>query len=417
MACRNIDRLMTMMAPKEFPDHVKTIDNVLHTLQALDNCVHYGFGVHDPGVKNTGLGLPGSIEATRMILAHLKDGYTADDVFARIAVKPKGEDGTVLASIRDLRRYLMLVEAEMIAEGVVQNEVDVGAQYPQDVYAMIADEQGVNRQVVKDLIHDLFYTSVGQIAQDILRGVKTAVASADIPAASPVHASDPGPAIGGAFEAGLTLGRSVPITEKDVTFPEARELSPTFDSVFVSGKVHTIDGARAPTPEELTAMGRAGPPTSRPVSKDENFAKPCGGPSPENGSQHASTVPWEIGLGYHGTLVARVGVKIVSEFYSARAAQVWRLEPVVSGSHKCPREIKDCYDFCPLLTDDGEPRWVLRRDQVPAELDDQFPRLQHEMNRMEFEQSDTTYRFMYQWVEGPQKWCLLPQFQSWARQA
>jgi hypothetical protein len=31
----------------------------------------------------------------------------------------EGEDGTLLAEIRDLRRYLMLVEAEMMARGVV----------------------------------------------------------------------------------------------------------------------------------------------------------------------------------------------------------------------------------------------------------------------------------------------------------
>jgi hypothetical protein len=45
---------------------------------------------------------------------------TAEDVFAKIASEPPtGEDGTVLAEIRDLRRYLLLVEAEMMARGVV----------------------------------------------------------------------------------------------------------------------------------------------------------------------------------------------------------------------------------------------------------------------------------------------------------
>lgn len=41
------------------------------------------------------------------------------DVFAFIAAQPSGNDGTVLAEIRDLRRYLLLVEAEMMARDVV----------------------------------------------------------------------------------------------------------------------------------------------------------------------------------------------------------------------------------------------------------------------------------------------------------
>lgn len=42
------------------------------------------------------------------------------DVFAHVAGSPGGEDGTPLAEIRDLRRYLTLVEAEMISRGCVK---------------------------------------------------------------------------------------------------------------------------------------------------------------------------------------------------------------------------------------------------------------------------------------------------------
>jgi hypothetical protein len=44
----------------------------------------------------------------------------AEDIFAQIRTRPRGEDGTVLAEVRDLRRYLLLVEAEMVAAGVVE---------------------------------------------------------------------------------------------------------------------------------------------------------------------------------------------------------------------------------------------------------------------------------------------------------
>lgn len=44
---------------------------------------------------------------------------TQFNIFAAIEARRNGDDGTVLAEIRDLRRYLVLVEAEMMARGVV----------------------------------------------------------------------------------------------------------------------------------------------------------------------------------------------------------------------------------------------------------------------------------------------------------
>jgi hypothetical protein len=44
---------------------------------------------------------------------------TQFDIFAMIERKPDGSDGTALAEIRDLRRYLLLIESEMASRGVV----------------------------------------------------------------------------------------------------------------------------------------------------------------------------------------------------------------------------------------------------------------------------------------------------------
>jgi hypothetical protein len=110
MARRNMDRLLEMMKPPMAESYVN-LTNVLDTVKALDDIVHYE--------GHAGHKLPGSIEATRHILEHLRDSYTAEDIFAKIEERPEGADGTVLAVIRDLRRYLILVEAEMMARGVV----------------------------------------------------------------------------------------------------------------------------------------------------------------------------------------------------------------------------------------------------------------------------------------------------------
>lgn len=49
----------------------------------------------------------------------LRQCLSSEDIFAKIRQAPSGDDGTVLAEMRDLRRYLLLVESEMMAAGYV----------------------------------------------------------------------------------------------------------------------------------------------------------------------------------------------------------------------------------------------------------------------------------------------------------
>jgi hypothetical protein len=50
----------------------------------------------------------------------LEGSKPAYDLFAEIEANPTGEDGSILAEVRDLRRYLLLVEAEMTARGTLE---------------------------------------------------------------------------------------------------------------------------------------------------------------------------------------------------------------------------------------------------------------------------------------------------------
>lgn len=45
--------------------------------------------------------------------------WPAFNIFLAIQEEPDGSDGTILAEVRDLRRYLLLVEAEMTAQGAI----------------------------------------------------------------------------------------------------------------------------------------------------------------------------------------------------------------------------------------------------------------------------------------------------------
>lgn len=99
MARRNMDRLLEMMKPPKDPpgfsleETVSTVQNSLITKTPMT---------------------PAAVQGVE----YLRDSYTSENIFAMIRRNPRGEDGTVLAVMRDLRRYLILVEAEMIARGV-----------------------------------------------------------------------------------------------------------------------------------------------------------------------------------------------------------------------------------------------------------------------------------------------------------
>lgn len=53
-------------------------------------------------------------------LVNMVENQHQGDVFAAITAGQEGGDGTALDALRDLRNYLNLVEAEMVARGVVK---------------------------------------------------------------------------------------------------------------------------------------------------------------------------------------------------------------------------------------------------------------------------------------------------------
>jgi hypothetical protein len=74
------------------------------------------------------------------------------EIFDYIAFDPDGGDGTVLEQIRDLRHYLLLIESEMVARGIVKVE------HP-DLYTMMALHRGVSREQAKKDVYEDFYSA------------------------------------------------------------------------------------------------------------------------------------------------------------------------------------------------------------------------------------------------------------------
>lgn len=106
MVRRKIDRLMVMLGEPTPPPSFN-LENVNDTIRSYVE----------------GTLLPGTQAATAEMFIYLRDMLTAGDIFAKIEEDRSGNDGSVLAEIRDLRRYLMLVEAEIIARHAPQRVV------------------------------------------------------------------------------------------------------------------------------------------------------------------------------------------------------------------------------------------------------------------------------------------------------
>jgi hypothetical protein len=71
----------------------------------------------EESLSSTLAGSDGNFSLSFEAFRFLRDCMSAEDIFAKIRQRPSGEDGTVLAEVRDLRRYLLLVESEMMACG------------------------------------------------------------------------------------------------------------------------------------------------------------------------------------------------------------------------------------------------------------------------------------------------------------
>ena len=408
MARRNLDRLITMMSPKEFPDFIKTYENVRATVKAIDNAVHYRLDLDRGEVTK----LPGSIEATRSILAMLLDSYEAEDIFMKIRANPGGEDGTVLACMRDARRYFTLVEAEMIAEGVVKPETET-YELEKDPVAAVAAIYGLGIMEVDSIL---------AAERDRLNGVAA-------PAPQPKSGGYAAEQAARHSEMRDSLGQ--PIVYGDLYSwqrPEdgsqwiVKAVAPQEGKVKIEGEPAVPEDGRLVQSFVLTRTERATRPVDPVRELKPEFDKvisdgkvyeqgrPVRDPTPEE-RMHAKSNPlwpWHATRAEFEALVQRVGV--ATAFYTQRAPDVYQLNPV-AYSIACPKEIAPAFTWVEHGT------WVLARSKVPAELDENFPRLQTELNMKEHEDSDKDFQFMYTRDDSDGKFKLNEKWLAWGREA
>lgn len=109
MARRKIDRLMVMLAPPSASD-------VQNLKDFVDNVHRAGDSVRDEVDGEHNLWYVRFHTHPKMMAKVLMRFASGEDIFQAMDADQSGADGTVLAEVRDLRRYLLLFEARLLAE-------------------------------------------------------------------------------------------------------------------------------------------------------------------------------------------------------------------------------------------------------------------------------------------------------------
>lgn len=392
MARRNLDRMMTMMQPPKMSEFFN-LQNVDDTIKAI--------------VEKKPL--PGTIEATADILWFLRNAFKSEDIFAMIKTAPSGEDGTLLACMRDARRYFMLVEAEMIAEGIVEPEAKT---YEQESSLTIHEWDGqetmefiitINGRPVENVTSCIVHSEGGVRRVDI-----------NVEAQSPAS-MDPGPAVGdlkatasGGYAAEQAARHQTAWHDKIGALLRRGDMC-TWQSE--NNSIIEVEFVGVIDDQPLVKVNAEGDTV---VTEWKRLRRDSNQPARGEQQNHAKSNPlwpWHATRDEYEAIHKRVGM-VADMFYSRRAAGVFQLEPVV-GSHTCPGELGNYYTM--VTTTDGPTKWVLKADKIAAELRMNYPELQREMNTKEHEESPMDFRFMYEYTEGDQKWKLRPQFEAWGR--
>lgn len=130
----------------------------------------------------------------------------------------------------------------------------------------------------------------------------------------------------------------------------------------------------------------------------------------DGGSQHASLFPWCMSKDqWQATFAGRT--PLVDPFYRGRGVDQKVLEAAVA-SETLPRELAACYDLHRHHAN-GATVWVIKIENVPADLRDSYPHLRRELNLKEFEGAPDWHRLLYRWEESDAKFHLT--VDAWTR--
>lgn len=376
MARRNMDRLLVMLAPPK--------DEIQFSLADLDDAIAQA--------KESDTG---DCTVDFSVMEYLRDSFVAEDIFAKIEEHPNGEDGTVLACVRDLRRYFALVEAEMISRGDVKPEREMPA-------ARRLSECAVSVRPGDTLTIENEGNREEVFVYDKDSRLKFGITLAE---EKKIDLGLDGPVAQEFFRTPLeqkTIHHHVPATEVEHT---------TKRRVGDIEKTDTTIERTFHTPDKAHIGSLVMHETARPDIygyKDGKMDVERQQRTPEDGAQHATLHPWAI----CSLMYVRMSQRTESAsdaFYTRRAAELFVLEAYVT-SHNLPLELRDVY----ILIPGGH--WIININKCPADARQFYPVLRSELNSKEHEDLPPWQRPLYQWNETPSKWILMAIHEGWSEE-
>jgi hypothetical protein len=314
------------------------------------------------------------------------------DIFRAIDVAPEkqGQDGTALAEIRDLRRYLILVEAEMMSRVLFNKDGTphektaavaatheelrrAGAHVPLDGDAQIKTiDPRFSRVIVGDMIRE--------------------------------QGRSPRPAWGVGVD-----GEKIRIGDSCTCMPQGQS---AFDTTLLDIRYDEQPIVDQGGAQFLTSWKhlRKQPVTDKKRTVPRMFEQApfaLGHEPKDDESVHSSLVPHVVQSGYFAQ--KNIGVTMRERFWCHRAAGTHVLEPHVV-SDALPRELHGFYD---MQNDNGEVSWLLKIERAPTDARDMFPRLRREKNSVELDGLPAWQRGMYAWRESENKHVLADRYLPW----
>lgn len=291
-------------------------------------------------------------------IKHLAACYCSENIFAMVRDAPGGEDGTVLACLRDLRRYAMLIEAEMMARGVVEvppqgSTLARGDEIENDFYHLKAQEWAVNPDSAKVIIESAL--------QDYRK--------------THIHTADPPP--------------NFPAT-KSAPYRDAQwycfDCGKNLDGI----SVHSHEGKFYCKEHYLKIVGT-----------DQ--------PTPEAGSHHATLTPWAVALGWRTKHGLKLDDNVFDQYWKLWTPGKWVLRDAVKNNLDIPSIISGLYQYS-KVTD----YWIIKIADVPPELRGCYPTLQLEANHKERSELPEWQQTLYEWLEAEGKYRLMAMHKEWA---
>jgi hypothetical protein len=334
----------------------------------------------------------------------------AYDIFAGVAAEGlEGPDGSLIACIRDLRRYLLLVEAHMTEELDAPDDLSIYPNVSRALGGMDFAEvekrvmEWVNSKTEGDSAEDIYLKAAKELGitrqEAKVRILKALYGGGSWPDA--YSAGEAKFAAGGPVEPLRNLGDEVAVILTNT--PRVGESEEQTLARTVEGRAELA--RRRDEPEAKGPLSWNQSERRVPRYPDEPVTLP-------ERAEPSGTWPWIASW----IVVSSLGPRI-AEAWHRGGTDTMTLEPRLTTElwSILPPEVRQCYSSIVPDEQDGAQAYWLHVWDAPADERERWRTLPAELNHAEW-QGAMEYAELYEWQEGPGKYILRPEWMGWKGQ-